>query len=267
MKKFRLVMKMNLVCILAIVFMNFTPHPFPGGHNAGNPILGYIILASVMGGLMYKMELGTVKYLGFPRLHINTAFALIIVTGLIWSRVHVDQFASKGLGDGLLGIAFILSVGLGEEFVSRGFCYGVLLQHGKKYAVFFSSLIFGAMHLSWYLGKYWDPWMAYWHVTSAFAFGFFAACLMVVTRSIWTGVVFHGLMDWALAFDPTLKLLGDPDKVTHSAFWPGLFNPLPELFFFVACGVAFLYLDRGTWPKAFGKLEPIFIRAKLIERS
>jgi membrane protease YdiL (CAAX protease family) len=164
----------------------------------------------------------------------------------------------------LLGLAFILAVGLGEEFVSRGFCYGVLLQHGRKFAVFYSSLIFGSMHLSWYLGKYWDPWTAYWHVTSAFAFGFFAACLMVVTRSIWTGVFFHGLMDWALAFDPMLKLLGDPDKVTHSAFWAGMFKPLPQLIFSVVCGVIFLYLDRGSGPKFLGKLEPIFIRLKLL---
>jgi membrane protease YdiL (CAAX protease family) len=262
MRKIRYLLITFIISCGAIGVMKIVPNVFPGEKNTWNPSLGYWVLALLFFGLIRWFGIRESSYLGLPTLDWRAGVGFFFAVVMAWQHVDVGQFTSRTLGSAISALIFILSIGLGEEFVSRGFTYGMYARFGDKFAILASSLIFGLMHISWYLGKYWDPWAAYWHISNAAAFGFFACCLMIATRSIWPGIVLHGLIDWNLGFDPGSIAFPKPGQVTHSEFWSGLFTPVQYGLSFVIPGIILLYLRKKKLPRLFVKLA---LRFKLIE--
>jgi membrane protease YdiL (CAAX protease family) len=246
----------------AIGLIKLVPNVFPGEKNPWNPSLGYWVLALLFYGLIRWFGIQKYTFLRLPVLNWRTGIG-VLFAGVIASKyVDFAQFSSRSLGSAISALAFILSIGLGEEFVSRGFTYGMYARFGDKFAVIASSFIFGFMHIGWYWGENWDPWAAYWHVSNAAAFGFFACCLMIATRSIWPGIILHGLIDWKLGFDPGSISFPKPGQVTHSEFWEGLFTPVTYGLSFVLPGLILFYLGKRKLPKVLLRLA---LRFKLIE--
>jgi hypothetical protein len=85
---------------------------------------------------------------------------------------------------------------------------------------------------------------------------------MIATRSIWPGILMHGLMDWDLGFDPASVVLPQPGILTHSEFWSGLFTPVPYVLSFVFPALALFYVGRQRLPKF---VEKYAIKWKLVE--
>lgn len=246
----------------AIGVTRFVPDVFPGEKNTWNPSLGYWVLALLFYGLIRWFGIREFTFFRLPVLDWRTAVGILVATVIVWDRVEVGQFTSKSLSAAISALVFVMSIGLGEEVVSRGFTYGMYARFGDKFAILASSLIFGFMHIGWYLGEYWDPWAAYWHITNAAAFGFFACCFMIATRSIWPGILMHGLMDWDLGFDPGSVVLPKPGNVTQSEFWSGLFTPVPYVLSFVFPALVLFYMGRQRFPKFVGKYA---VKWKLVE--
>ncbi|CAN2187044.1 COG1266 Predicted metal-dependent membrane protease [Candidatus Nanopelagicaceae bacterium] len=251
-----------IVTCAAIGVMKIVPNVFPGDKNPWNPSLGYWVLAIVFMGLIRWFGVQQFTFVCLPALDWRTGVGIVIATVFVWSHVNVGQFTHRSLASAVTGLVFILSIGLGEEFVSRGFTYGMYARFGDKFAILASSAIFGFMHISWYMGKYWDPWAAYWHITNAAAFGLFACCLMIVTRSIWPGIIMHGLIDWDLGFDPKAISFPKAGHVTHSELWSGLFAPAPYALSYVVPGVILFYLGRRRVPRFVSALA---VKWKLVE--
>lgn len=262
MQKIRYFFLTFIITCAAIGVIKAVPNVFPGEKNPWNPSLGNWVLALLFTGLITWFGVRSYSFLRLPVIDWRTGVALLVAGVLVWDRVEIAQFTDRSFGAAVTALVFILSIGLGEEFVSRGFTFAMFARFGDRFAVVFSSLIFGFMHIGWYLGKYWDPWAAYWHMANAAAAGVFLCALMIATRSIWPSVVFHGLMDWDLAFDPKSVALPQAGHVTHSEFWSGLIAPFPYAASFIAPAIVLVYLGRKKFP---GFVKELAVRWKLVE--
>jgi membrane protease YdiL (CAAX protease family) len=262
MQKIRFFMGAFLLSNLGLAVVHFIPNLFPGKNNLWNGSFSYWVLALMYLVMMVALKVPSLPYLRLPAMDWKSGLAIALAVGIGWQRVELGLLVGKSVWALVGGAVFIFSIGLGEEIVSRGFVYGIFERFGQGFAIFFSSFLFGALHLSWYLGKFWDPWMAYWHVANAAAFGFFLCCLMIACRSIWPAIILHAMWDWDLGFDFSAVPFPKPGHVTHSALWSGIAAPLwqivPCLFF----GLVLVYLRRGELPKF---LQPLLVRFKLVE--
>jgi membrane protease YdiL (CAAX protease family) len=261
-QKIRFFMIAFLLSNLGLVIGRAVPDFFPGEDNPWNTITSYVVTAGIYLFLIVRFCRSNFNYFGRPRFDWK-AWVAVVIAGLIAAqRVNLHDLSDKSVWTILTGALFLLSIGLGEEFVSRGFVYGIFERFGKKFAFLLSSILFGLLHLGWYMGAYWDPWAAYWHVFNAFAAGLFLCALMIATRSIWPAVLMHAVWDWRLAFNSSSVVLPKPGHITHAEFWSGLISPI--------WGNAPLFLLSALllslrWFKAPGSFEKLLLKFKLIE--
>lgn len=95
----------------------------------------------------------------------------------------------------LILIFFTIGVGINEEVYYRGLILKVLEEKGIKYAVIISSILFGVAHVFNALaGK--DMFYISLQITFAALFGFVAALLVIITRSIMIPIIWHALHDF-----------------------------------------------------------------------
>ena len=261
-KKFRFFMIAFILSNLGLIVGQAVPDFFPGKNNPWNTITSYVTMAALYLFLIIRLQLKTLKLFRLPYFDWRTWVALAVAVFLATQRINLHNLSNQSLGAIATGAVFILAIGLGEEVVSRGFVYGIFETMGKKFALFFSSLLFGLLHLSWYIGAYWDPWAAYWHVFNAFAAGFFLCSFMLATQSIWPSVLMHAAWDWRLGFNSNSVKLPQPGHITHSEFWSGLISPLWNNFPLLFLSIWFLFLRYWKTPRNF---ENLLLKFKLIE--
>ncbi|MEN9324675.1 MAG: hypothetical protein RL414_429 [Actinomycetota bacterium] len=261
-QKIRFVMHALLISNVGLVIVYFMPKPFPGKDNPWNGSFAYWMLALIYVGFMTLFKLPSLSFMRLPLLDWKSGIAMLVALAVAAQRVDLGMLAHKSAWTLFVGIITLLSIGLGEEIVSRGFVYGIFTRFGQNFAIVLSSVLFGLLHLGWYMGKYWDPWMAYWHVANAAASGFFLCCLMIACRSIWPAVLLHGVWDWRIGFDYANVPFPKAGHTTHSAFMTGITAPLRQLVPCVFFGMTLVYLRGGTLPKW---LEKVALRFKLVE--
>jgi membrane protease YdiL (CAAX protease family) len=261
-QKIRFVMNALMLSNLGLVIVNFTPRPFAGKDNPWNGSFAYWMLALIYVGFMALFKVPSLSFMRLPILDWKSGLAIVLAVAIGAQRVNLGLLAHKSVWTLFVGAVSLFSIGLGEEIVSRGFAYGIFTRFGQNFAIVLSSVLFGLLHLGWYMGKYWDPWMAYWHVTNAAAFGFFLCCLMIACRSIWPAVLLHGVWDWSIGFDYANVPFPKAGHVTHSAFVAGIADPLWQVVPAVFFGMVLVYLRRGELPKW---LEKVAVRFKLVE--
>jgi uncharacterized protein len=212
-----------------------------------NSTLGNVLTGLFFYLATYFLGLQSLTYFRLPRMSIKSLFALFIAGIFIVDEITSSDNVRMSTQETVMGIIFLLSIGCMEEIFSRAFIFGSLIRFGRKSAIFFSSLDFGLMHLNRYTGNDWDPWLAYWHVMDAIGFGIFVCALMILTRSIWVGVIFHALIDWSIVFDKYIP--PEPkDNSWKPSIWGGLTAPLFNLIIFVGLAGLLLAIDRGNVP-------------------
>jgi hypothetical protein len=179
----------------------------------------------------------------------------------VFANFYIDT-EERFLGLSALGLLFILSVGFGEEVFNRGFVYGFLERHGQYFGLIWSSVIFGLLHLNRYLGSNWDGWQAYSHVLSASAIGLFMCALMMVTKSIWTSIIFHALANWHLAF----KGRRDSDvEVVGQSLLQNLFDPFWSVLFYSTFAFFILWMNSGMVLSS--RVTTLLTRFKLVDQE
>jgi membrane protease YdiL (CAAX protease family) len=169
---------------------------------------------------------------------ISTGLAAILVV----PPILIGETEERFLGLSAFSLLFILSVGFGEEVFNRGFVYGYLERHGQYFGLIWSSVIFGLLHLNRYLGSNWDGWRAYSHVLSASAIGLFMCALIMVTKSIWTSIIFHALANWHLAFKGRREI--DAEVVGQSLL-ENLLDPLGSVLTYSTFAFFILWMNNG----------------------
>jgi membrane protease YdiL (CAAX protease family) len=189
---------LTALSVTSILLLNFASEVLPGkGFDSTG---SFMILGLFAFAVMRWLRVPTNGYFGKPAFGWRFNVALILMINAIVVQVRSAPFSELDLQGWIRGAAFLIAVAVAEEIFSRGVIFGVLLRQGLLVAVTGSSLIFGLMHLNGYVGQYFDPWRAYWHIVSAIAFGVFACALMVVTRSIWMPIILHTVANTGLLF-------------------------------------------------------------------
>ena len=234
----------TLVATSALVLLVFRifPETFLKSIPFLSGIISYTIIALVTYVVIYLLGLPTLEYFGRPKFNLRTLFAVVAVVPLLSQPFIAGNLESKKISVAIMGSIFIVLIGCGEELFSRAFTFGILRRFGKKRAMFFSSLLFGLMHLNLYTGANWDPWIAYWHVMSAFGFGLIACSLMLTTRNIWIPILFHAIRDVTVAFEKPVKPSTGGDSSID--FFSGIKHPLSTLLFDLILVYILLWIGR-----------------------
>ena len=225
-----------------------------------NSILAFVLLGIFGLALILIFK---VQVLEFFRMPVRTMASLVsigVAAFLVIPPILLGETQERFLGLSVLGLFFILAVGFGEEVFSRGFVYGYLKRHGQYFGLIWSSVIFGMLHLNRYLGSNWDGWRAYSHVLSASAIGLFLCALMIVTKSIWTSIIFHALTNWQLALNGRRE---NDAEVVGQSLLENLLDPLGSVLIYSTFTFLILWLnsEMGFPPRVI----TILTRFKLVD--
>ena len=247
--------------LLSILILNFASEVVPGKDfdSTGS----FLILGLFAFVVMRSLRVPTNSYWAKPVFGLKFLVALAFTVNLIVVQIRGEAFSELDTNGWIRGVIFLSAIAFAEEIFSRGVIFGVLLRHGLVVAVTGSSLIFGVMHLNGYIGQYFDPWRAYWHVVSAIAFGVFACALMLVTRSIWMPIILHTFSNAGLLFRDIDEVLQVRSKPVSVDFWSGLTYPLPAFATFVIPALILLWINAGT--PLHPAVRGLAIKWKLIE--
>ena len=261
MRKLRVGLSLIGISIYALLLLNNLPGPWANEMRYADSTFSYVVMGLFFYLAVYFLGLQSLEYFRLPRIHFKTLLALLIASPFVIAAVTHNENTHLKPWVTVRGICFLLAIGFGEEIFSRGFTFGVLRQFGNVGAIFFSSALFGLMHLNLYIGNNWDAWLAYSHVMNTFSFGVFICALMIVTRSIWVAVIFHALIDWGIVFDKASIDSGDVGK-WQPGMWEGLSTPLVDVFIYCGLALVLLWIDRSTVPVWMRRLA---LRWKLVK--
>ena len=270
MKRLQIGLSLAGFSLFAILLLRYVRVPFTDPNGNASNIAAFVVMGLVFLFLIKRFKLPSLEYFGLPRISFASIFALVLSGAMCFLTITKDENELKPWKVAVPGILFLFSIGFGEEIVSRGFVFGVLKGRSQKAAIFVSSLFFGLMHLNLYTGSDWDPWLAYWHVASAFCFGFLACAIMIATRSIWVATLVHALMDWNIIFAKTPPKLEDLPPISYP-FWDGLVSPFSDLLFVFFPGLLIFAVvaPRKIWIPRWIKSVGIrlAIKWKLVDES
>jgi len=241
--------------LFAIFLLRFVRVPFVDSAGYISGTSAFIVMGLVFLYFIKLFKLPSLTYFGPPRFTAVSILALVFAASLAISAITFEENELKPWKVAIPGILFLLSIGFGEEIVARGFLYGVLKERSHKAAILLSSLLFGLMHLNLYTGSNWDPWLAYWHIVSAFYFGFLMCAFMVATQSIWVPILAHALFDWNVVFDKTPPAGKDVPPISYP-FWEGVASPFSDFLFIFTPGliIFFFMKPRRIWAPLWFKV-------------
>ena len=232
----------GIYSIVSILVLRVFPDSIFSEVTYLNSILAFVLLGIFGFALILIFK---IQVLDFFRMPVRTKASLVsigVAAFLVIPPILLGETEDRFIGLSALGLLFILAVGFGEEVFNRGFVYGYLERHGQYFGLIWSSAIFGLLHLNRYLGSNWDGWRAYSHVLSASAIGLFMCSLMIVTKSIWTSIIFHALANWQLAF----KSRRENDAETFGQnLLENLLDPFWTVLFYSTFALIILWLHSG----------------------
>jgi membrane protease YdiL (CAAX protease family) len=225
-----------------------------------NPILAFVLLGIFGLALILIFKVQVLEFFKMPVRTKASFISIALAAILVVPPILIGETEERFLGLSALGLLFILSVGFGEEVFSRGFVFGYLERHGQYFGLIWSSVIFGMLHLNRYLGSNWDGWRAYSHVLSSSAIGLFMCALMMVTKSIWTSIIFHALANWQLAFKGRR---GNDAEVVGRSLFENLLDPLGSVILYSTFAFFILWVnsEKGLSPR----VTTIFTRFNLVD--
>ena len=163
---------------------------------------------------------------------------VVVIACQFFSEVAVPGFSTGKIAEAII---FCLSIGLGEEFFSRGLIYGLFERFDWRWAIAISSLEFGLSHFTNMIWGGQDFAQTSAQVMSACAFGFLAAALMIYTGNIWFGIVMHGLSDYSLVSTPYKDYV---KSLTAAVDWVGL-GVLILIYLAIGSALLYLHLNSG----------------------
>jgi membrane protease YdiL (CAAX protease family) len=208
-----------------------------------NSILAFVSLGIFGLALILILKIQVLEFFKMPARTRASFISIGLAAILVVPSILIGEAEERFLGLSVLSILFILSVGFGEEVFSRGFVFGYLKRHGQYFGLIWSSVIFGMLHLNRYLGSNWDGWRAYSHVLSASAIGLFMCALMMVTKSIWTSIIFHALANWHLAFKGRREI---DAQVVGQSLLENLLDPLGSVLIYSTFAFFILWMNSGV---------------------
>ncbi|MBZ5599701.1 MAG: CPBP family intramembrane metalloprotease [Acidobacteriia bacterium] len=259
-----LVMGMTIVALLATV-RHFW-HPRLLLWNSMIVEVEILIAAVAAALIMARFEKRPFDAYGLPP---RLAFGKQFWVGMVWgiASLTVLMFIMRAAGIFYFGglaihgtrilkfaafyALFFLLVGLGEEFVSRGYTLFTLTQGmGFWPAAILMSALFGAIHLS----NQGEVWIG---ILGAAVIGFFFCLTLRRTGNLWFAVGFHASWDWGESYLYSVPDSGgvSPGHLLNSSFhgapWltGGSVGPEGSVLLFVIIALTWAAFDR-VYPQA-----------------
>jgi hypothetical protein len=225
-------------------------------------LIGAVAAAFIMGRIEKRSfdVYGLPRRLAFGKLFwVGLAWGIGALTGLMLVMRTAGLYYFGGLalhGPRILKFAafyalFFLLVGLGEEFVSRGYTQFTLTQGmGFWPAAVLLSALFGATHL-------FNPGEAWIGILGAAVIGFFFCLTLRRTGNLWFAVGFHASWDWGESYFYSVPDSGgvSAGHLFQSTFqgsrWltGGSVGPEGSVLLFVIVALTWVAFDR-VYPKA-----------------
>jgi membrane protease YdiL (CAAX protease family) len=248
--------------IVSILVLRVFPDAIFSEVSYLNSILAFVLLGIFGLALIFIFKVNVLEFFRMPVRTKASLASVGVAAFLVIPPILFGETEGRFLGLSALGLLFILAVGFGEEVFSRGFVYGYLERHGQYFGLILSSVLFGLLHLNRYFGSNWDGWRAYSHVLSASAIGLFMCSLMIVTKSIWTSIIFHALANWQLAFKGRRE--NDAEVVGQSSL-ENLLDPFWSVLLY--SGFAFFILWMNSGMVLSPRVADLLHRLKLVEQE
>jgi len=194
---------------------------------------GLVWLAAIW--YFYPRAFSRFKITLSKRLPIGLLIVLFFTVGPIY---HAD-YAHKSIFDVVVGFLFALSIGLDEDFFSRGLIFGAFESYGIQIAAIVSAVHFGLLHFGNAIWGGQSFSFTSTQVVGAMAFGYLCVGLMLYTKTIWVPVLFHGLTDFPMQLESAASY---KNVVTGQAYWLYTFSfAIP----YVIIGWVLIALSRG----------------------
>lgn len=194
-----------------------------------------------------------IEFLGFHKIKIGSIFMVALFTLLsmplitllnIFSQIWVDNEVSLMIDNmnvaqmpfWLLFLSLAIIAPVFEETICRGAYYRSYKKSGSAFkAMMLSAVIFAVMHMNFNQAAY------------AFAIGILAVLLVEATGSIWSSIIYHGLINGSQAVIMYVNLRADSEIYKESAAL------LTSNFLIYAIGI-YLILTAITLPLAWAVL-------------
>lgn len=173
---------------------------------------GSVVVSALLGLLYIRKSRFSMEQIGFRKPAAGT-------TGLVWlylpllalEIIPLIAYGPSAFNEsfGLYAVLtlFTLFVGLNEELYFRGLVFTFLQQKGSRAAVIGSSIIFGALHAANVLSAN-NPWQhVLLQIVFAFLVGLVLALIMLITKSLWVGIVWHAIHNF-LSFSTEVTIDG-----------------------------------------------------------
>lgn len=190
-----------LVCIVAYVVLMSLADGLSqqlGVEKLVTAPVGAALAALLMLWIMRRRlgeELGLCRFKGDARRYLCFLPLAVLASCNLWNGVHMNFTA----GETALYVISMLSVGVIEELVFRGFLFTALLRDGVRRAVIISSLTFGLGHIVNLLnGAALLPTLL--QLVYACAVGFMFTVLFYKGGSLWPCMITHGILNALSAF-------------------------------------------------------------------
>lgn len=163
------------------------------------------------------------EFLGFHRIKIGSIFMIVLFTLLsmplitllnVFSQIWVDNevammIDTMNVGQmpfWLLFLSLAIIAPLFEEVICRGGYYCSYKRSGSAFkAMILSAIIFAVIHMNFNQAAY------------AFGIGILAALLVEATGSLWSSVIYHGLINGSQAVIMYANLRADSEIYKESA--------------------------------------------------
>ena len=261
MRSFRMWVGLVALSLFSVLVLNFSSEIVPGTRFDGTG--SYAIFGLIAFALMRWLRVWTLTYFAWPKFGWRFLVAFLLMLNFIIVQFRNETLSELDAWQWVRGAIFLGAVAIGEEIFSRGIVFGVLQRQGLVIAVLGSSVMFGLMHINSYLGQYFDPWRAYWHVMSATSFGIFACALMVVTRSIWMPIILHTFTNIGLLFSNVEEITKVRSTPVSVEFWTGIVQPAPVVATFLIPALILFWINAGM--PLHPVLHRLAIKWKLVE--
>jgi membrane protease YdiL (CAAX protease family) len=135
------------------------------------------------------------------------AAAHVVYLLVLWLDVGVRSEATPAFL--LINFVFTATVGFMEEFLFRGLVFRYLLKFGVYKTILYSAVTFGLLHLVGGVTGVNNLIGTLLQILSAFLFGWAAASLVAVTKSLWSVIIWHFIMNFlSMAFEFSFSSIG-----------------------------------------------------------
>lgn len=182
----------ELVCLLPIMIFVFASEKRP---------VAFLEFHKIKPGTVCMIALFT--FLSYPFITLLNLFSQFWVENEVTVMIESMDFAELPFGMLYLSIGIIAPVL--EETTCRGAFYRSYRRSGSSFkAMLLSAIIFAMIHLNFNQAAY------------AFAVGIFAVLLIEATGSLWSSVLYHGLINGSQVVLMYMMLKADPAAYSQS---------------------------------------------------